>query len=173
MGGFLFSAAKSRRKPSSEILQGTCFGILYLDTIDARQQPTKLSADDRGIAEGTDAGDVDVDRRATVRTRLRGDRPRLTGRHRRRTLENPVFRPIPAIGVAPDDSRSRTEVVVSGVGIEANGYGVEATVGKGAGDYRAGEAEPVEQVAPAARPVTTDLCLLLFPDHGRHHALAQ
>src|SRR3981081_2224572 len=110
MVGFLFSAAKSRRKPASEILQGTCFGILYLDTIDARQQPTELAADDRGIAEGTDAGDVDVDRRAAVRAGLRRDGARPGRLRSRRPLKDPVFCPVPGFGPTANHMPARVHV---------------------------------------------------------------
>src|SRR6267378_6282458 len=105
MVGFLFSAPLFPRRPGERRV-GT------LHPIDPRQQPPELAADHRCIAEGTDAGDVDVDRCATVRAALRGDGPRLTGGHRRWTLKDPVFGPVPAIRVAADDPSASVEVVV-------------------------------------------------------------
>src|SRR4029077_6747571 len=144
-----------------------------LDPIDPRQQPTELSGDNGRIAEGTDAGDIDVDRCAAIGAGLRGDRPRLTGRHRRRTLEDPVFGPIPGIPVAADDPRARIEVVVGRDCIESNRYRVEAAVRERAGHDRAGEAQPVERIAPALRPIRINLRLLLFPDQRGHYPLTQ
>src|SRR5260370_1128315 len=82
----------------------------------------------RGIAEGADAGDVEVDRRTAVRTRLRGDRPRPAGLRSRRTLKDPVFCPVPGLGITADDIPGGVEVVVGGVGVDAHGDGIEATV---------------------------------------------
>src|ERR1700737_1076431 len=97
MGGFLFSG------------QSPAIG---LDPINSGQQPAELSTDDRGIAERTDAGDVDVDRRAAVGTTLRGDRPRLSGGECRGPLEDPVLGPVPGIRVAADHGTGGVDIVV-------------------------------------------------------------
>src|SRR6202165_3322720 len=91
-----------------------------LNPIDPRQQPTKLAANHGSIAEGTDAGDVDVNRRATVRTRLRGDVPRPAGLRERRALKKPIFGPVPGFGDAADHIPAGVDVVVGGVGVDAD-----------------------------------------------------
>src|SRR5205807_9249431 len=112
------------RKPTTERWSVFCFqrsfslallqraGWRSSDSIDPSEQPPELATDNRGITERADAGDVNVDRCATVRAALRGDRPRLTGGHRRWTLIDPVFGPAPAIRIAADDPSASIQVVV-------------------------------------------------------------
>src|SRR5437870_13870895 len=80
---FRFQGRKGAENPSNS------------DAIDPGQQPAELAADDGSIAEGADAGDVDVDRGPAVRTRLSGDRSRLSRGGASPSLGAPVFRPVP------------------------------------------------------------------------------
>src|ERR1700737_3818972 len=155
-----------RRPPQSVV-------YARLNPIDPRQQPTKLAADDGSIAEGTDAGDVDIDRCAAVRTRLRGDVPRPAGLPQRRALKNTTFRPVPGFGVPADTIPAGVDVVVGGVGVDADGDGVEARAADRAGDDGTGERQLAQHVVPSPFPVRGDLRLLLLPDERGHDALAE
>src|SRR6266852_2367880 len=144
-----------------------------LNPIDPRQQPTKLAANHGGIAEGTDAGDVDVDRCATVRTGLRGDGPRLAGLRQRRALKNPIFRPVPGFGVTPDHISAGVDVVIGGVGVDTDRDGVEARAADRACDHGTGKRQLAQYVVPSSFPVRSDLRFLLLPDEGGHDPLAE
>src|SRR4029077_1823155 len=144
-----------------------------LNPIDPRQQPTKLAANHRGIAEGTDTGDVDVDRCAAVRTRLRSDGSGLAGLRQRRALKNPIFGPVPGFGVTADHISAGVDVVVGGVGVDTDGDGVEARAADRAGDDGTGKRQLAQYVVPSSFPVRGDLRLLLLPDERGHHALAE
>src|SRR5438132_12493463 len=94
------------------VFQGKRASPKSSDPINSCQQPAELSADDRGITVGADAGDVDVDRSAAVGTTLRGDGPRLSGDQGRRSLEDPVFGPVPGNRVAADHCAGAVEIVI-------------------------------------------------------------
>src|ERR1700674_1788270 len=197
MVGFLFSAAKSGKPssfrdnyPTKVRAHLACHWTLRLRAflrtggarplnfealhpIDSGQQPAKLAADDGGIAVRTDAGDVDIDRRAAVRARLRGDGPRLARLRQRRALKNPILCPVPWFGFTADHIPAGVGVVVGGVGVDTDGDGVEASAADRAGDDGTGARQFAQHVAPSPFPVGGDLGLLLLPDERGHHALAE
>src|ERR1700730_3044134 len=172
-GRFSVFSREKRLKPSSHRRPPQSVVYARLNPIDPRQQPTKLSADDRSIAEGTDAGDVDIDRRAAVRTRLRRDGPWLARLRQRRALKNPILCPVPWFGVTADHIPASVDVVVGGVGVDTDGDSVEVSAADRAGDDGTGKRELAEHVAPSPFPVGGDLRLLLLPDERGHHALAE